>query len=391
VLISGPQISKEMKQQQKRILVYRTGQLGDTLVALPAMRAIRNAYPDAELILLTDYHPGKGFVSSWDVLKATGLFSEVMFYIPPRRGPLDWIRFINLAARIRSRKPEALFYLRDPRRHHGRRDRFFFQTVCGIADCFGLDGSGREAFGSRGESGILARLSREGDRLLEMIGNAGVSVPRSGDEEFGLPISSVERSRVGALWLEENISNDTPVIAMCPGSKMAAKRWPLERFEQVGTELLNKAQEYRLMVFGGPEDQATGDEIRRSLGKRAINLTGRLSLLESAEALRRCVLYVGNDTGVMHLAAAVGTPCVAIFSARDHPGRWEPYGSNHVVLRREVPCAGCMLETCIEKDMLCLKEIGVDDVLNAVEMVLRASFKVQGRFGSANPSGMTCL
>lgn len=366
-----------MKQRRKRILVYRTGQLGDTLVALPAMRAIRAKYPDAELILLTDSHPGKGFVSSWDVLEATGIFSEVMFYIPPRSGPLDWVRFISLAARIRSRRPEALFYLRDPRGHHNRRDRFFFQTMCGIPNCFGLEGSGEYLFGRRDESGNLVRLPREADRLLEMIGNAGAAMPGSGDEEFALPISEVERRRVGALWLEESISDDTPVIAMCPGSKMAAKRWPLERFEQVGKELLSKSQEYRIMVFGGPEDQATGDEIRRRLGKRAINFAGRLSLLESAEALRRCVLYLGNDTGVMHLAAAVGTPCVAIFSARDHPGRWEPYGGNHVVLRREVPCAGCMLETCVEMDMRCMKEIGVDDVLNAAEEVLRIDTSLQ--------------
>lgn len=359
-----------MKERRKRILVYRTGQLGDTLVALPAMRAIRAAYPEAEMILLTDSHPGKGFVSSWDVLEATGIFSEVMFYIPPRSGPLDWIRFLNLAARIRSKTPEAVFYLRDPRRHHGRRDRFFFQTMCGIANCFGLEASGEDAFGSRDESGSLARLPREGDSLLEMIGNAGVSVPRFGAEEFGLPVSAVERRRVDALWLEESISDDTPVIAMCPGSKMAAKRWPLDRFERVGVELLNKSREYRIVVFGGPEDQATGEEIRRSLGKRVINFAGRLSLLESAEALRRCALYLGNDTGVMHLAAAVGTPCVAIFSARDHPGRWEPYGSNHIVLRREVPCEGCMRETCVEKDMRCLKEIKASDVLEAVEKVL---------------------
>ena len=359
-----------MKQRKKRILIYRTGQLGDTLVALPAMRAIRDAYPDSELILLTDYHPGRGFVSSWDILESTGLFSEVMFYTPPRGGPLDWVRFLGLAARIRSRKPDALFCLRDPRRHHGRRDRFFFQTLCGIANCVGMEGPERYGFGSRGESGNLARLPREGDRLLEVIGNAGIPVAGSGNGQIRLPISGIERRRVGALWLEENISDDGPVIAFCPGSKMAAKRWPLGRFEQAGRELLNYSQEYRIMLFGGPDDRAAGDEIRRSLGPRVVNVAGRLSLLESAEALRRCRLYVGNDTGVMHMAAAVGTPCVAIFSARDHPGRWEPSGSSHVVLRKEVPCAGCMLETCIEQDMRCMKEIAVDDVLKAAEQVL---------------------
>jgi ADP-heptose:LPS heptosyltransferase len=82
--------------------------------------------------------------------------------------------------------------------------------------------------------------------------------------------------------------------------------------------------------------------------------------------LERCALYVGNDTGTMHLAASVGTPCVAIFSARDNPGKWEPTGPGHIVLRHEVPCAGCMLETCVDNDLECLKAISVDEVLAAI-------------------------
>jgi len=362
-----------MDDRKKRILVYRTGQLGDTLVSLPAMRAIRDAYPDAELILLTDYHPGKGFVSSWDVLEQTGLFSDVIFYRPPLNGLADSFRFITLAIKIRSRKPNTLFYLRDSRRHSRSRDRFFFETMCGIANCVGLDHPDDYAFGSRYEDGTLARLPSEAQRLLAMIGNAGVPVPRSVEGEFFLTISEKERRRIDSLWLEESISDDSSVIGLCPGSKMAAKRWPLDRYERVSKQLLSKSPRYRVVVLGGPEDQTTGEDIRRSLGERVINLAGRLSLLESAEALRRCRLYVGNDTGVMHLAAAVGTPCVGIFSSRDHPGRWDPIGSNHIVLRKEVPCSGCMLETCIEKEMLCLKEIKVEEVLDAVERVLRES------------------
>jgi ADP-heptose:LPS heptosyltransferase len=329
------------------------------------------------MFLLTDYHPGKGFVSSWDILEATGLFSEVIFYRPPVNGLADLFRFVELAIQIRKIKPDSLFYLRDSRRHTRSRDRFFFGTLCGIDDCIGLDHPDDYAFGSRDESGNLARLPSEAQRLLTMIGNAGLPPPRSVREAFGLPISEKDRLYINLLWQEESISDQSISIGLCPGSKMPAKRWWLDRYKRISEQLLSKSPDYRVIVFGGSEDQTSGDEIRRSLGERVINLAGRLSLLESAEALRRCRLYVGNDTGVMHLAAAVGTPCVAIFSARDHPGRWEPFGSDHVVLRREVPCAGCMLDTCIEMEMRCMKEIGVDEVLNAAEQVLLTRSQVQ--------------
>jgi ADP-heptose:LPS heptosyltransferase len=91
---------------------------------------------------------------------------------------------------------------------------------------------------------------------------------------------------------------------------------------------------------------------------------------QAAAALSICRLYIGNDTGTMHLAAAVGTKCIAIFSARHFPECWYPYGLGHIVLRRRVPCEGCTVFECNEHDNLCLKLIQVKDVIDAVEKIL---------------------
>ena len=92
---------------------------------------------------------------------------------------------------------------------------------------------------------------------------------------------------------------------------------------------------------------------------------------QSAALLDRCKLFVGNDTGTMHLAAAGGLPCVALFSARDEQGKWDPMGGPHHVIRKSVPCAGCMLVQCVERDRLCLRLIEVDEVVAAAEDLLR--------------------
>ena len=97
---------------------------------------------------------------------------------------------------------------------------------------------------------------------------------------------------------------------------------------------------------------------------------GALGIRQSLAALRRCRLYVGNDTGTMHLAVAAGTRCVAIFSARDRPGLWEPYGSGHRVLRRKIECEGCELMECTEKGNACTLAIGVDEVVSACRSIL---------------------
>ncbi len=105
--------------------------------------------------------------------------------------------------------------------------------------------------------------------------------------------------------------------------------------------------------------------------RKGVNAAGKLTVRESAAALQQCHLYVGNDTGVMHLASAVETACVAIFSAQDWPGRWYPYGNKNVVLRKSLPCEGCMVRMCPKENIDCLKQISVTDVLKACEYLLR--------------------
>ncbi|HTG74489.1 MAG TPA: glycosyltransferase family 9 protein [Terriglobia bacterium] len=360
----------------RNILVYRTGQLGDTLASLPAIRAIRDVYRNDNFILLTDRKAG--VVSSWDVLQPTKLFSEVLFYAAPGGRVSSWVPFIKLASEIRRRKPAALFYLREFSWTHRTRDRFFFERICGIPACHGFEAPAKRTFGDRDSTGKLEKCPREVDYYLGLVRGWGIPAPPSESVDFALPVSAKERALVDAFWSDERIDATATVIGIGPGSKMPAKRWPLERFEQIGKRILALIPGCRLIVLGGFEDVDPGERLRGVLGSGVVNTAGKLSLFESAEALRRCSLYVGNDTGTMHLAAAVGTPCVAIFSSRDHPGRWDPYGTQHVVLRAEPPCAGCLLDICSDQDMKCLKDISVPDVMEAIEHVLKTTMKVTG-------------
>jgi ADP-heptose:LPS heptosyltransferase len=149
---------------------------------------------------------------------------------------------------------------------------------------------------------------------------------------------------------------------------MPAKRWPIDRFAEVGQKLIEQFDIWPI-VFGGVEDADDAEFLLRAWG-RGHNAAGQLSLRGSAAGLKHCRLYVGNDTGTMHLAASVGTPCIAIFSARDFPGRWYPYGDGHQVLRASIDCEGCGLVECLDRKNECLNRITVPAVLAACESIL---------------------
>jgi len=159
VRTSNEAVSAGKVNDPRNILVFRTGQLGDTIVSLPAIHAIRARYPQHRLILLTPVQPQGSLVSPLEILGATKIFSRILTYIPPSSRPATWIHQIALAIKIRRLKPEAFFYLRDYPYNHVRRDKFFFQVLSGIRNSYGFDGS-KYAFGLRDAAGCLLRYPR---------------------------------------------------------------------------------------------------------------------------------------------------------------------------------------------------------------------------------------
>jgi ADP-heptose:LPS heptosyltransferase len=208
----------------------------------------------------------------------------------------------------------------------------------------------------------------EADLLLARLAADGIRVPGQGEGCLDLVLGDAEVAAV-ARW-RQTLAPDggRKWIGLGPGSKMAAKRWPLERFVAVVAALINRHDVWPV-VFGGMEDHEDGGRMVARWG-RGFNAAGTLSVRESAMALKQCVLYVGNDTGTMHLAAAAGTPCVAVFSARDWPGAWYPYAVPQRVFRTALECEGCYLIECIDRRNECLRRITVEEVVAGCEDLL---------------------
>jgi heptosyltransferase-3 len=348
-------LENDTVKRRKTVLVFRVGQLGDTLVALPAIRAIRNRHPGARLVLLTNWHSGKSWVSSWDILGPTGWFDEVVYYEPGHRTWMHSQRAGAVISDLRAMAPEVAYLLTPPRnRWQNRRDRAFVQKLVGVRE---VHDAGIHVELPRKPGKSLPRIEPEWRRLLNIVcANDTVAL----DFASVIPRGDIDQAECALRTFGWNAS--TRLLALGPGSKMPAKIWPEKNYLDLARRLLDCDQRLRLVVLGGAEDREVGDMICDELGPRVWNLAGRLSIYGSAAVLGHTCGYIGNDSGTMHLAAMAGRPCVALFSARDFPGHWDPYGSHHLVLRREVDCAGCMLEVCDKYQNKCLNLISVDEV-----------------------------
>ncbi len=302
------------------------------------------------------------------MLPAEGLIDQ---YIKYQGGSSlsNLLPLAKTALHLRRSRFDAVAYLLPTIRskRHRNRDAWFFR-LAGIKRTLGFDGYPDDPF-PRGLDGALETVPHEADALLHRLARGGLPKVESGEGCMDMRITPAEQTKADQ-WFELHRGNELAPrgwFAVCSGSKWSSKKWPAERYQEVGRRLI---AQHGLMpvILGGREDRDLGEQLIARWGA-GLCAAGDLSVRESAALMRGAKFYLGNDTGVMHLAAAVGRPCVGVFSALDWPGRWYPYGNGHRVLRFDVPCSGCLLEMCNQHNE-CLRGIEVDRVHDACLEIL---------------------
>jgi asparagine synthase (glutamine-hydrolysing) len=359
--------SRRSRIPPKNILIYRIGQLGDTVIALPAMWSVRENFPDARLTLLCDEHPHSHYVLASDLLKNAGIFDEFLAYNVGKSASGAPRDLVQLLQTLRGKKFDTLVYLAPSGRTAARvqRDKLFFRAA-GISNFIGM--SGFPPLPPRRGEKPLAPTARESELLLLRLRESGLRI-RLHNPRFEIGAGAKEEREIDD-WLSAQQSADAgrPWIAVAPGSKMPAKQWPIERYDAVVRDLIGSFDIWPV-VFGGTEDSAIGAGLIERWD-RGYNAAGALGVRAAQLAMKRCALYIGNDTGTMHLAAAAGVPCVAIFSSRERPGMWYPTGSGHRVFRSDIECEGCQLTICVTRQNECLRRIDAQQVSHAAAEML---------------------
>ena len=360
----------------KRVLVYRLGSLGDTVVALPAFHLVARAFPVAERRLLTNFPVQAKAPPAAAVLEGTGTVDGYFRYSAGSRSLRKLLRLWWEIARWR---PQVLVYLGSARGvDSARRDAWFFR-MCGISRLVGVPLTEEMQQNRWLPIGTIpnddgwfepeaARLARN----IAELGDARLDDPASWD----LGLTAAEHARAGEAMagLDGRLA-----IAVCVGTKMQSKDWGRENWRGLLSRLATLYPAHALVLLGAG-DESDASEFAAAGWREAadadtrpgpvVNLCGKLMPRESAAVLARAVVFVGHDSGPMHLAAAVQTPCVAIFAARNKPRVWFPYGVGHRVIYHRVDCWGCGLDTCIAEKKKCLTSVTVDEVATQVRELL---------------------
>lgn len=356
---------RAMPAEVHHLCIYRIGNIGDIVCAIPAMYAIRRAFSKAEIVLVTS--PGaRGMPGAVELLSNVSWLSDITVYyredIRGLRGRLRWI------AELRRRRFDVWIELPVENANCCTLVRnMIVAWVAGARSGRGwlLD---RLKLFARAQSEVIS-FPTETARLLALAADLGIPTPAPAHAEFPLELGALERGAVDAMLAKCSVGRG-PIVALAPGAKREPNRWPATRFAEVGRHLA--ARGFYIVLLGGVGDALASESIARSIGACVVSLIGVTSIRESCEVLRRCELLVCNDSGAQHLAAAVGTPCVSIFSCRDFPGKWFPQGNRHTVLRKWVECHTCLLDHC-PYDNRCIGLVTADEAIAAANTILASA------------------
>ena len=328
------------------LLVVHQGALGDFILALPALETLRKAFPHAK--------------------------SVIMGY--PRILELVHERFYADAIFSVDQKGMASFFHRE-----GNLDF----TLCEFFRTFDL----MVVFGKDGEGTVIGNLRRVGqgrilsinsfppweakvhvtDHLLKQFDQHGI--PASGSNPK-LYLKKSDREWARNFWESKGVTPEerSHVFVLHPGSGSKKKAWPLDRFLDLARTLQDRLRSKVLIVLGPAE----GPEVRKAFeatGPNAPVLAKGLTLLQLASVMDGCWFFVGNDSGISHMAAALGLPTLAIFGPTDQRV-WSPRGEESFVVWRGIHCSPCSQERFFQcRDSECLKAVEVKEVLRGLEEI----------------------
>ena len=328
-------------------------------MALPCLHLVARSFPSAERRILTNFPVNGKAAPMQSILGGTGLAHGYFRYpLSTRSGRI----LRELRAEISAWRPDVLIYLAEPRGIKGAiRDALFF-AACGIPRIVGLPISSdrrRPRFDSA--SGMYEQVASRLARCLSSLGDVRLENCDSWDLHLSHEMNTAE-------GLLHEIDEATPLIACCPGTKCNSNDWGAANWRCLFERLSDLFPGAGVVFLGAPDERELCDSVGGAWSGRSLNLCGLVSPRESAAITKMSALLIGHDSGPMHLAAAVGTPSVSIFSARNKPGEWFPFGypRNHKVIYHKMDCYGCGLDDCIVHMKKCIASIAVDEVLDNV-------------------------
>lgn len=332
----------------RNILAIKLRYLGDVLLATPTLHALKTAYPAARLTALVNR-------GTEDILRGNPDVDEIL---PVERGSI--IQQSRFALEIRRRKFDTVVDLTDG-------DRAAFLTwMSGAAVRIGFNAEDR--WTGRCYTTVVRgdERSHRIERDLAALAPLGIKAP---DRLPRIWLGSEDDDRVEQLVKDLGVPTDRSWVLIQPGARYWFKAWPTERFADLADRLTDRFG-CQVLVSGSSQEQPLTESVVKQAKSRLLNITGHSSVRALAALLKRSALFVGNDTGIMHIAAAVGTPVVGLFGP-SNPIEWGPRGGPTETIYKGLDCRICFHPTCRRGEENCMKLITVEEVMAAAVRQMR--------------------
>ncbi len=333
-----------------KILLITQPRLGDAVLSIPVFSALRKRYPEATISVLANPY----VQALYESLPAV---NAVVPWPTGRRGA-RWTAFPALSRRLQAERFELVIDLNTD----GGLESAYLARFAGAGHSLGYEGSGRGVFFDH-----AVVVPQEPLPFVDLV--LGLLAPLGAEPDERIPRLAVAEGRVQAVraeLTEATAFTESPFIGLHPGAHHPTQRWPLASFAELADGIIASGTG-RVVLFAGPHEWDHVLQIHERMRETPIVTPPSLSLGDLAAWLSIMDLLVCNNSGPLHLAAAVGTPTLS-FMGPTNAVQWWPVGEGHVVLRREeLPCIGCNSGVCRIGSHDCLRGISPEEVFEIIE------------------------
>ncbi|MGZ3577439.1 MAG: lipopolysaccharide heptosyltransferase II [Syntrophales bacterium] len=336
----------------RNILIRGTNWIGDAVMTLPAVRAVRNTFPAARISVLAKPWVAEIFNICPDVDEV------IVFHSPgPHAGIAGKLR---LAKELKARNFDTAILLQNAI------EAAIITQLAGIPVRAGYNSDGRGLLLTHSVPRTEAvRRVHQIQYYMEMVKALGC---RPTEATVHLDPGNEYQGLSEKLLSEHGIRREGFIVGLAPGAAYGpAKRWFPERFAAVGDRLVED-RSAQIILFGSNEDRKSADLVQQHANHRYINLSGKTNLRDAIAVISRCGLFISNDSGLMHVAGALNIPTIAIFGSTN-PVTTSPVGDRSVVIYKGASCSPCLKETC-PTDFRCMEMISVEEVCETAKGLL---------------------
>ncbi len=310
-------------QKINKILIFRTGSIGDNICAMPVLSNIKKNFPNAKIDLLTN--SGERNFVSIDKLIQSSFFNSIINYESISKKELFFL--------LKSNQYQLFIELTQVDSYPTRLIRnMFIIRFLDIKYAFRWHYAISYIFPKFQEKTHI--FDNETQRLNQNIQKEGLTIFPT---FYPFAFSDAITQKIKLFFLQNKIPNN--LIGIAIGGKLERNKWSIENYRVFVQNFIN--QDYSIAIFGGREDFEMANKLTEN--KKIFNFCGLFSPLESLQAMKKCRLIISNDTGTLHMAYSVNIPLIALYSSREYPGKWfPPKDSVHFVFRTsDVKCSIC--------------------------------------------------